>query len=299
MDGKHIGIAAILAVLALAAVALIPWGISFGMKQLPEFSSPEVVLPVEIISGVIGVILVLTIVAVAFAALKLNDPTQALSLPQGSIRAVIALCLILIFAIMAIFLYGTFAQRMYTSEYEGIPLEVLQTIPKDQVIAVKSIEDKDGKTVYNVTKSNHQPPLTQDAIKFAQQILTTVSTLVVAVAGFYFGAKTSSVQPSPTSAVTLRIVSPSEPFVSLPKEKGASLSIRTESTPAGLAVEGKIEGDREGTLKQVRHDQFEYKRGGSPSDMVILRFFIASRPEVSAELKVAGEGKQPPEEKQV
>jgi hypothetical protein len=98
-----------------------------------------------LIAGV-GVFLVsLSAMTVVFWRLKLSDGRYALGLPDGSVRAVIALTLILMFAIMSIFLY----------------LNVANT---------KNTEAND----------------------LAKQLVTTLSTLVVALSSFYFGANTAA-----------------------------------------------------------------------------------------------------------
>jgi hypothetical protein len=53
-----------------------------------------------------GWYIVLFIVAVGFTALKMNDPQQALGLPEGSVRAMIALLLIAIWIIISVFLFS-------------------------------------------------------------------------------------------------------------------------------------------------------------------------------------------------
>ena len=50
-------------------------------------------------AAIVGVILLLgtiMVVAVSFALLKMNDDTQALALPEGSVRAIIALSMLVI-----------------------------------------------------------------------------------------------------------------------------------------------------------------------------------------------------------
>ena len=64
-------------------------------------------LPLLAFFGVIALIAVLSCVAIGFSAVDLSDRSQALGLPSGSIRAVIALSLILLFGIVAVFLYAT------------------------------------------------------------------------------------------------------------------------------------------------------------------------------------------------
>jgi hypothetical protein len=53
----------------------------------------------------------LALVAITFSVAGLSDPTQALGLPEGSVRAAIALSLIVIFAIISIFMYTSLASQ--------------------------------------------------------------------------------------------------------------------------------------------------------------------------------------------
>ena len=66
-------------------------------------------LPLLMILGVMALLATLALVAVAFSVADLSDETQALGLPEGSVRAVIALSLIVILAIFSIYLYSSLA----------------------------------------------------------------------------------------------------------------------------------------------------------------------------------------------
>jgi hypothetical protein len=79
------------------------FGLSFGVS----FASNEVRLPVLAIAGVFLLLGALALVSVAFSLFELSDKTQALGLPEGSIRAVIALSLIVLFAILSVYLYAS------------------------------------------------------------------------------------------------------------------------------------------------------------------------------------------------
>jgi hypothetical protein len=103
----------------------------------------EIVLGLTVIAGVSALILILFIMAAGFTAMKMNDPQQALGLPEGSIRAMIALMLIIIWIIMSVFL-----------------LNIVSTAAANS-----------------------------DTARMAQQLVTTIGTLVVAVAAFYFGSR--------------------------------------------------------------------------------------------------------------
>jgi hypothetical protein len=64
-------------------------------------------LPLLLITGVMALFATLALVAVTFSVAGLSDKSQALGLPEGSVRAAIALSLIVIFAITAIFLFSS------------------------------------------------------------------------------------------------------------------------------------------------------------------------------------------------
>jgi hypothetical protein len=78
-------------------------------------------LPVLAILGMLLLLTTLAAVSVAFGHFGLSDKSQALALPEGSIRAVIALSLVIIFAILTVFLYGTLASGTQLSGGVEIP----------------------------------------------------------------------------------------------------------------------------------------------------------------------------------
>jgi hypothetical protein len=67
----------------------------------------EVVLPLLAIGGIVCLLMALTLVAIVFAKAGLADKSQALALPEGSVRAVLALGLVVIFAIVTVYLFGS------------------------------------------------------------------------------------------------------------------------------------------------------------------------------------------------
>lgn len=136
----------IMAGAALLAIAIL---IAIGATvALGEIESQTTELSVVILAGVIELIVVLALVAILLDWFKLSNTSYAFALPPGSVRATIALLLILLFAILALFLFT-------------------------QISAVADDESK----------------VSVEGIRFANQVLTTLSTLVVAVAGFYFGTR--------------------------------------------------------------------------------------------------------------
>jgi hypothetical protein len=208
---------------------LVMSGAIFTIPLFPD--SPEVQFGIIIVLGSCLLLLLLFIVAIGFNMLKMADPNSALGLPEGSIRALIALLLILIFIMMSVFLYRETAGSVvrlpslsnaqvnqlskanlvsvvpngaqiptYGVVYQlqggagitqtgiitltGVTLDQITNLPA----GVKIIRQfPDGHApVYDVY-SRTEPSST--AADIAKQLVTTVGTLVVAVAGFYFGTR--------------------------------------------------------------------------------------------------------------
>ena len=80
-------------------------GVALYFGIVPIRSNSIVGLPLLAIFGIMMLFGALSLVAAVFEKLDLSDKTQALALPDGSIRAVIALALIVLFAIISIMLY--------------------------------------------------------------------------------------------------------------------------------------------------------------------------------------------------
>ena len=84
---------------------LVAAGLLFGLLSKLEVLTTEISLIVLLAAGVVALVLGLAVVAVFMAWHKLADARAPLGLPEGSVRAVIALSLILIFAILSIFVF--------------------------------------------------------------------------------------------------------------------------------------------------------------------------------------------------
>lgn len=93
-------------------------------------------LPIIIITGVVFLLTVLGLLTYSFSALGLANRDEALGLPSGSVRAVIAIMLLVIFAIVAIYVFSVvFA----SNEAAGIDLgKQLVTLIGTLVTAVAS-----------------------------------------------------------------------------------------------------------------------------------------------------------------
>lgn len=188
----------------------------------------ELSLPLLAISGVVALLGALAVVAISFALTNLSDRTQALGLPSGSVRAVIALSLIVLFAILSVYLFSRLydggrlgtedcltAEELVGVQAGSRPLQVLITrqMPTAEVavkcaasaraqaafaadtvapgVARAAVQDgtKPGDARYTIRYRDTPNPAGED---FAKQLLVLVGTLVTSVASFYFGAKAVS-----------------------------------------------------------------------------------------------------------
>lgn len=202
---------------AIAIPVLINYGISYSMSRSPRayITGASITLPLLAISGVVGLLAMLTVVSVAFSAIGLSNEDYALGLPEGSVRAVIAIGLVVIFVIVSIFLFGEIEGDKVISR--GIPKDQINSLT-GEILSISCEEDDEGVSVCNVVTKVDKTEASQD---FAKQILTTVSTLVVAVAGFYFGTRAVSTAKS--------VVLPSSPVIRSIKQtegtKGEKLEV--------------------------------------------------------------------------
>jgi hypothetical protein len=172
----------VLLFIAAQAAILILIGRFIGERYI----SREAQFALVLVFAVVFLMTTLFIVASGFSQLKLTDPSQALGLPVGSVRAMIALILILIFIMFGTYLYNQ--ELSWSNKYGPIEMPQDAWLNMSNVDEVQPIPYTDPAR-YNVYFVRDDP---RDSSQLAQQLLTTVGTLVVAVAGFYFGSASTA-----------------------------------------------------------------------------------------------------------
>jgi hypothetical protein len=185
-------LAGILGLAGLGGAALYIW-ITTNPVSTGSVGVGEVII---LIAGFVTVTLLLYLGTLILRSLDLGAPAEALGMPQGSIRALIAMSLILVFAIVGFVVLksgtGTPGQSHGVTQAQ---IDVLRAdgakITNQSLItaAPGQPEPSAGQERYDVATLQ---PLSADSHDFGLQLLSTVSTLVVAVAGFYFGAQSVS-----------------------------------------------------------------------------------------------------------
>ena len=164
----------------VAAAVLVGLGSLLLSSRFPE--TPEIQTALVIVIGIAALLMLLFVVAGGFSRLQLSDAKQPLGLPEGSIRALIALFLILIFIIFGIYLFRVVGEGSLVGP---IKMTREEAIAREGDIArvVPLVNEEYDYDVWLVGE-----PVSEDGQRLSQQLITTVGTLVVAVAGFYFGS---------------------------------------------------------------------------------------------------------------
>lgn len=182
---------AITGLIALAIAVAVAFNCFFS-SSASIAQQDSVKLPLLVITGVLVLLVGLALISVAFALLKLSDQSEALALPQGSIRAVLALALVLIFAILTVFLYSDLAAQppgklSSISGLTSVQAKSLSSTVKvvSELAEQKATDDKSPAT-FTVYFREAKNPAAED---FAKQVLVMIGTLVTSVTSFYFGSK--------------------------------------------------------------------------------------------------------------
>jgi hypothetical protein len=194
-------------IICLSTLLLVIIGAVFILiyHLMNKIKEPELILPILLVLSIIALIGCLCIATTLFHFQNMSDPTKSLGLPEGSVRAVIALSLIFIFMISTLFLY----ERVYEhglvdiKVYTGITQKQLDDIPKEEIAYIRRLEKDGNETLFDVGRKMEKSKTSED---IAKQVITTVSTLVVAVAGFYFGTKAATVASGGTPATSMPVI---------------------------------------------------------------------------------------------
>lgn len=230
------------AVQALVVSALVTIGVLGSLAALlvvlnETDNGPETSLSLIFVAAAVVLILVVCTLTIVLTRLRLANPEEAMGLPRGSIRAVIALLLILLFFIAAIFLFNSTlltGERTENRTLRGVDAARYAAIPTDQIVSATP-RTADAATVYDVVlyPSSTGTPTSDD---LAKQLVTTLATLVTAVAAFYFGA--NSVQ-----GAIKDVAGPSSSGVRRPGTAGGSPGVaRPDTTAAAGTAAGTAGG---------------------------------------------------------
>ena len=177
---------ALLATLGLGA-SVVYWLIGMGPVQDRISEGFEGV--VLLIAGFVTVTIFLYLGTIILRGLGMGAPTEALGMPEGSIRALIAMSLILIFAIIGVLVFRA-GEGGEPETSSGLTRADIASLRADGSQIISQVQDgppAEGQEPTFTVRS--RPGMSDDSHDFGLQLLSTVATLVVAVAGFYFGSR--------------------------------------------------------------------------------------------------------------
>lgn len=161
--------------LGAAAIASIPFTVWYLYSKNVGYT--DVVFPFILVAGVVALVLVLAVLVGLFKRMGLTDSRFALGLPNGSISAIIALMLILVFAMLSVLV-----QVNVGYEVRRVTVTLSQA---DQIPGAEILSRNCGSILCDIDRRVEKSPA---AIDIGKQLVTTVSTLVVAISAFYFGS---------------------------------------------------------------------------------------------------------------
>ncbi|HYX09674.1 MAG TPA: hypothetical protein VE912_23300 [Bacteroidales bacterium] len=269
------------------SIVLIASGVFYEIRLTNGEYIPELTLTLLLLSSVV-VFLIMIIASVSLLNhYKLTNSNEAFGLPSGSVRAILALSLLIIFAISSLYLYTKLKDPGQIYKITNLTKNQVDSLKAVNIIAKYPNEknpshyDIEGLDTYNTTASND----------FAKQVITIISTLLVAISGFYFGAKVSKQQSSSESeSPSLNIISPETPvnLTNPPYDplNAEPILIITETKPPGLAIKKNIAGDDPKSLETVDYNKFRYSPSKIPDGNVIISLKLASHPEILKEIIV-------------
>jgi hypothetical protein len=265
----------------VGGIILLGAGVGFLiLNNLPAWlqTSETVVL---LVAGLVAVMLLLYLGTIIMRTAGLTSEKEALGMPEGSIRALIAVSLILMFAIIGVTVLNAGVGGQETQSL-NITAEELGRLENVQIIAISAVDPaaSPGTERFNVTAIAE---LSEAGHDFGLQLLTTVSTLVVAVAGFYFGSRAVS-QGAKTANEAQQAVAEAR-AARAAALAGAASPVTVEVAPTGEeeVVAPIDEGELVGAVEDVNDAE-----GDGAADVVIEVETAEGEGEAKAEEKPPG-----------
>ncbi|MBN2239578.1 MAG: hypothetical protein JW712_07380 [Dehalococcoidales bacterium] len=269
---NHLGI--VLGLLSITTLGILVYFLITGLVS----DEPHVSWVLVAILGVSLLFVLMMLMSVYITVIGIGNINEAFGLPSGSIRAILALCLVVIFVICVVFVYGDMA-NIPPRTIQNVTTEQYHKLSLDQIISSEVITDtKTGETLYTVELTGI--PRSAAAQDVAKQVVTLVGTLMTAVTAFYFATKVAENKASGAgqaveSKPVLNIASPASPAVW--DTKKSEMQVKLDVSPKDSAVEwDQPVGDPEGQLVQTKPGEFVYRRGKNRANRIALLFRIAN-----------------------
>jgi hypothetical protein len=289
------GVGTVLVLLPLLAVV-------FGMPHID--GTKTVGLPVLAILGIMILLGTLALVAMLYKRLELADASQPLALPQGSMRAVIALSLIVLFAIISITLYRTQAKGGEVYQLGGLSEDTRNAMAQQagervQGVMFERCVEAGGAT--GMASGTSTPPgapdqaasaavleascppaqrrywmslrtsPTPESTDLAKQLLILIGTLMTSLTSYYFAARSKSEDKAPAAVPPPPLTAPLPDPLPAPVPAPTDVNVNPELA-AALPASGHDHGEADGCDVEIMDvtpdDQLPPAVGGVVGDLV-------------------------------
>lgn len=173
-----------------------------GFFRFPHIL-PAAPIAINLLAGLVLLTVSLAGLIIIFRALSLDDANAALGMPPGSVRALLALTLIVVFVVVASWeLRGLYDPNSALKETAQIPNGKVEEFKLHNAGARMTVMPGPGDGQSTVTLYVPRDAEIQD---LAKQVMTIVATVLVTVVGFYFGSN-SAADAARTANATIRSV---------------------------------------------------------------------------------------------
>jgi hypothetical protein len=180
----------LMGLLAATCLASVPFSIWLLAGRRNNIFYSDVLFPGILAAGFVVLLMTIAITVALFRALGLQAPSSPLGLPEGTVAALIALVLILLFGMVGIFVFLNGADYRTV---QGLSQDQVKKIDPADLLRIDCPSDPNGTcTVDRLFRRD------QASLDIGKQLVTTVSTLVVAISAFYFGSTQGRRRSGPT-----------------------------------------------------------------------------------------------------
>ncbi len=150
---------------------------------------PDFALPMLLLAAIVVFIGAIAVLVNVYRSVGLNDKRHALGLPEGSVRAIIALILIFFFFVVITFIYFSIVRGEPNRTLRGLTPAQFAQISISDLISSTPVPATGTATSYNAVVRGSVSPTAQD---IGKNVISILGTLIAAVTAFYFGSKSAT-----------------------------------------------------------------------------------------------------------
>jgi|SRR5215831_12809825 len=196
---------------------------------------PEFALPMLLLAAIVVFFGGIAVLVNVYRSVGLHDKRHALGLPEGSVRAIIALILIFLFFVAMTFIYFSVVRGQPSRRLQGLTPAQFTQIPASEIISSTPIPATGTPTSYNVVIQGSVPTAAED---IGKNVIIILGTLVTAVASFYFGSKSATSAAVAGAQIRAGGIAPPIPHVTSIAPGGGPTTGGTAVTLTGSGFSG-------------------------------------------------------------